>query len=92
MLTKAMGDIPGTGAPDVQEFELRDKDCLLLCSDGLTEMVDDRSIEDILCLGGDSQTLCEQLLDAALQAGGKDNVTVAIAQYRIPTSIQQTAT
>jgi protein phosphatase len=84
MLTKAVGDIPDTGAPDVQEFQLFDKDCLLLCSDGLTEMVDDRGIEEILSLRADSQALCEQLLEAALQAGGKDNVTVAIAQYRIP--------
>jgi serine/threonine protein phosphatase PrpC len=91
ILTKAVGDIPGTGSPDVQEFQLQDDDCLLLCSDGLTEMVDDRGIEEILSARSESQTLCDQLLDAALQAGGKDNVTVVIAQYRIPASGQETA-
>jgi serine/threonine protein phosphatase PrpC len=81
-LTRNLG--PHRGAkPDVQELGLEDGDCLLLSSDGLHEMVSDESIAAVLAESATSQTICQRLVDLALAAGGKDNVTVIVAQYNI---------
>ncbi|MCH5212853.1 MAG: serine/threonine-protein phosphatase [Oscillospiraceae bacterium] len=50
-------------------------DIYLLCSDGLTDMLDDYKIADILSRGGDIKELNSALVIAALNAGGRDNVT-----------------
>lgn len=58
-------------------------DLLLLCSDGLWEMARDEGIEEILADSypdGDASDLCDQLTRAALDGGGKDNISV-IAVY-----------
>jgi protein phosphatase len=81
-LTRNLG--PEKGAkPDVQELGLEDGDCLLLCSDGLHEMVSADTIAAVLAAGAPSETICTRLIDLALAAGGKDNVTVVVAQYTI---------
>jgi serine/threonine protein phosphatase PrpC len=86
VLTNLLGDVSGNAPPDVQRFSLEDDDCVLLCSDGLTEMVADERLAALIGAAKDSKTLCEELVDAALRAGGKDNVTVAAARYRLPSS------
>ena len=53
---------------------------LLVCSDGLTDMVPDAAIVGILGRATDPQEACRQLVDAALAAGGKDNVTVVVSR------------
>lgn len=53
-------------------------DLLLLCSDGLTDMVDDDGISQILGTGKNPAKLAEELTQLALQQGGKDNVTVMV--------------
>ena len=63
---------------------LEDGDCLLLCTDGLTEMVESQVIAEVLGSGEAAQTTCQRLVDRALEAGGKDNVTVVVARYRLP--------
>jgi protein phosphatase len=63
---------------------LADGDQLLLCTDGLTEMVDEPSIAAILQREGSANAACQALVAAALANGGKDNVTVALARYRFP--------
>jgi serine/threonine protein phosphatase PrpC len=81
-LTRNLG--PHRGArPDVQELGLEDGDCLLLSSDGLHEMVSDEVIAAVLAESVNSQTMCGRLVELALAAGGKDNVTVIVAQYSI---------
>jgi protein phosphatase len=82
-LTRHLGANKG-GKPDVQKLTLADGDCLLLCSDGLTEMVGNAEITGVLAGGGASEAMSQRLVDAALAAGGKDNVTVLVAQYRAP--------
>jgi protein phosphatase len=82
VLLKALGDPDRQVEPDVHEHALDDGDCLLLCSDGLTEMVDDKKIAGILSESEPAQRICERLVDEALQAGGKDNVTTVFARYR----------
>ncbi len=85
VLTQALGDVEGYGPPDVQKVALIDGDCLLLCSDGLTDMVADERIAAILAADIKAQSLCEELVAAALDAGGFDNITVTVARYRFPT-------
>lgn len=71
--------------PDLSSTPLCDEDLLLLCSDGLTKMLDDADIALILsCAEGDPRRACHDLIDEALQRGGKDNVTVIVCAHTIP--------
>ncbi len=54
-------------------------DLFLLCSDGLTDMVDDEEICQVLGMNGDLSIKSEHLIEMAKKAGGKDNVTVVLA-------------
>ena len=71
---------------ELHHIRLADGDQLLLCSDGLTEMVSDAAIATVLGQRRSATESCHTLLDLALQAGGKDNVTVVLAGYQIPTA------
>jgi len=55
-------------------------DLFLLCSDGLTDMVDDVIIQGILALPGDLAQRVERLIESAKAAGGHDNVTVILSE------------
>jgi protein phosphatase len=55
-------------------------DLFLLCSDGLTDMVEDSKITNILKQNGNLPDKALQLIELAKQAGGKDNITVVLAQ------------
>ena len=73
----------GMGAqvdPDVATFELVPGDRLLLCSDGLAGVVPDDEIAAVLSEHDEPADTCRRLVDAALAAGGPDNVTVLIAE------------
>lgn len=72
--------------PDVNEFLISDGDQLLLSTDGLTDMVDERLIESILIEDGPAKSACRGLVDLALSSGGRDNVTVIVAKFSIPHS------
>ncbi len=63
-------------------IELEPEDELLLCSDGLWEMVRDPEIERVLNYGVDPTRTCDMLVQAALRGGGRDNISVIVA--RIP--------
>jgi serine/threonine protein phosphatase PrpC len=56
---------------------------LLLCSDGLSGPVGDEQIAELLGLHRDPEDACRALIDAALDHGGRDNVTVVLADYTI---------
>lgn len=79
LITRAVG-MPDQGPIEVDELEgrLRPGEMLLLCSDGLTEELEDAEIERILASGGDLEKRVGELVDAALAAGGRDNVTVVL--------------
>jgi protein phosphatase len=66
--------------PDIFHFEARPGDMFLLCSDGLTREVADAKIEAILLSGAPVESLCKQLVLAANQAGGGDNITCVLVQ------------
>jgi protein phosphatase len=84
VLTRALGGGSTADEPDLDEFTLADGDALLLCSDGLTDMVKDDRIAEILRGAPTAELACQALVEAALQAGGKDNVTVVVARYQFP--------
>ena len=62
---------------DVVELDVEEADRLLLCSDGLTDLVDDGRIREVLRLA-DPQSAAAILTQAALAAGGKDNITCLV--------------
>jgi PPM family protein phosphatase len=76
-LTQALG-LDRQVSPDVTEVGLRSADRVLLCTDGLTNMLADPELEAIMRDGDDAQAVCDALVDAALDAGGVDNVTVIV--------------
>ena len=79
-ITRAMG-LRSTVQPDITIRMLEAGDALLLCSDGLTTEVDDATIAGLLAGSPDPQTACDRLVEAALENGGSDNVTVVALHY-----------
>jgi protein phosphatase len=84
VLTHAIGMQETGGDPEIGRFRLKGGDRLLLCTDGLTDMLDDAAIARELERGESSSSACQALVDLALERGGKDNVTVVVARYDIP--------
>ena len=67
---------------DVDLLQLEDADRVLLCSDGLTDCVDDDTIAKALMASAlPSREACAELLQLALDGGGRDNVTVIVARH-----------
>jgi protein phosphatase len=81
VLTAAVGSLGQEVDPQVQRFRLQRGDQLLLCTDGLTETVDDSTIANVLCETKSAQNACQTLVDLALAGGGSDNITVLIARF-----------
>ena len=67
--------------PYMRSFQLKRGDRLLLCTDGLTDMLPDRDIAVILTDESDPQAVCQALVGAANAAGGHDNVTVVVVDW-----------
>ena len=61
------------------KLELRDRDCIVICSDGLTGDVHDDEILKVVLESGRPEVAAKQLIDLANERGGKDNITVVIA-------------
>ncbi len=66
--------------PDVFNTSLRSGDSLLLCSDGLWEMVRHQELLKVLTENSDAQKICNILIDLANANGGEDNITVVLVQ------------
>jgi len=77
VLYRAVGQ-PETLDVDVTTLPLESGDQLLLCSDGLWNMVDEAEIQSIVTSSGDAQTACDELVAAANAAGGDDNISVVL--------------
>ena len=84
ILTDAIGVGAGKVNVKVRHLPLLNEDRLLLCTDGLTEMVDEEEIAGVLMRDQSAQDTCQTLVDLALEHGGTDNVTVLLAKYEIP--------
>lgn len=80
LVTRALG-AGGDVEPEVNDYPLRVGDVLMLCSDGLTEMVDDVQIAGaIFASVPDVQRAAQRLVDMANAAGGRDNVSVIVVR------------
>jgi serine/threonine protein phosphatase PrpC len=82
VITRALGGEGGLAEADIRRVVLADGDQVLLCSDGLTEMVETATIADTLRAAATAREACEALVELALEGGGKDNVTVVLARYK----------
>jgi protein phosphatase len=60
---------------------LEDGDLILLCTDGLTDMVEEPRLAELIGQADNPQSLCDKLIQAALEGGGQDNVTVVVGKY-----------
>jgi len=83
VLTGALGTKGGRTEVYLRGLRLADGDQVLLSTDGLTEMVPDALIADVLARSTSASAACATLIELALEAGGKDNATVAIGRYSI---------
>jgi protein phosphatase len=83
VLTNCLGGSAKEIQVEFHHFRLADGDRLLLCTDGLTDMVPDPEIAGILGQHPSPQQATQALVEKALERGGKDNVTVVLAQYSV---------
>jgi serine/threonine protein phosphatase PrpC len=70
--------------PAVSDVELQPGDLLLLCTDGLTKHVTEEQIAEVLSRSASAEATCRELVELALEGGGKDNVTVVVAHTLTP--------
>jgi len=77
VITRALGP-EGSVEVDTRSYAARDGDVYLLCSDGLTTMVAEEQLEEILLAHGSLREAGEALIGAANEAGGRDNITVVL--------------
>ena len=81
VITNVVGG-PNVGVKvQARAFEMQAGDRLLLCSDGLTEMVNDDAIAAVFGAEQDPEAAANTLLKQALDAGGRDNITVLIVRF-----------
>jgi protein phosphatase len=79
-VTRALG-VEANVEVEVHELPVEAGDCLVLCSDGLTDMVEDEDIHlTISTFGGNLDTVARQLVQLANDSGGRDNISVVLAQ------------
>ena len=79
VLTHALG-VPDEERIDSLTGQIREGDLYLLCTDGLSTVLEDETIEDVLRAGTDLRTAASDLIDTANQAGGPDNITVVLVR------------
>ena len=84
VLTNVLGGADDQLDVDIDLLRLGDGDRLLLCSDGLSDLVDDDAIARTLAATPKSQEACAALVQLALERGGRDNITVIVASYGFP--------
>jgi protein phosphatase len=82
MLTRCLRFDALQDRPDVYHLRLQPGDQLLVCTDGLTNMVAENYIAQCLDESPTAQSACDGLIALALDAGGKDNVTAVLARAR----------
>lgn len=79
VITRCLGDFPSIAQPDYKIYTLQPSDVILLCTDGLCGYCADQEIETVFrSYAGDPIACRNRLIQSALDAGGFDNVTVAL--------------
>ncbi len=80
VIVRALG-MKETVQVDLAAFHPKDRDLFLLCSDGLSGMIQATQIQETLLKAGDLEPACDELVELANNAGGHDNITCVLARY-----------
>lgn len=83
LLTRALG-VEARLALELQALAVEPGDLYLMCSDGLTDMLDDGRLAVLLAQGGGLPAQAQRLVDKANAEGGRDNVSVVLAELDTP--------
>ena len=83
-ITRALGQ--DNAAPSSNRVPLRRGDRIVLCSDGLHDEVSDSAIANLARRHADPNAAAKTLLEAALESGGRDNISVIVVDYDGPTA------
>jgi protein phosphatase len=75
VLTRNLGSMEDV-EPDIFEIEPSNNDCFVLCSDGLTDLLDDAEIEEMAQEVNEPGDLCREFIDKVLDRGAHDNTTI----------------
>ncbi|WP_370981192.1 Stp1/IreP family PP2C-type Ser/Thr phosphatase [Agaribacterium sp. ZY112] len=81
-ITRALGVMPDV-EPSINNYQLTGNALLMLCSDGLTEYLDNSELEFVLATHRPALECCFRFIDDANQQGGKDNISVGIIEYTV---------
>jgi protein phosphatase len=84
ILTDAMGGLAGYARIQIDHFRLKHGDRVLLCTNGLTDVVNDQKITTAVQASSSVDEQCQSLVDLAVASGGTDNITVVMAKYTVP--------
>jgi PPM family protein phosphatase len=79
LVTRAVG-VEDTVLLETHQHDLAPGDLYLMCSDGLSDMLDDLGIAQLLMSSESLESTCQALVDAANDAGGKDNISVILVR------------
>ena len=79
LVTRAVG-VEDTVLLETHQHDVLPGDTYLMCSDGLSDMLDDASIGQVLQAHDSLTASCQALIDAANDAGGKDNISVVLVR------------
>ncbi|MEO5373022.1 MAG: protein phosphatase 2C domain-containing protein [Alphaproteobacteria bacterium] len=80
IITRCVGTLPETTA-DISVMNASPGETFILCSDGLTTSMEDNDILEIASSSSDVCSMCSRLVGAAIERGGRDNVTVIVATF-----------
>ena len=87
VITRAVGPSDGV-TPDYVRLDVLDGDRFVICSDGLTKELTDYGIQHFLGEYDDPAAAVRAMLDAALENGGRDNVTIIVLNARLRTAVR----
>lgn len=77
-LTRSVG-LFSPGIPDSREIDLHKNDVILMCTDGLSDMISDKEVEEIVVNSKSDLNLCgTKLINLAMKNGGNDNITIQL--------------
>ena len=77
MITRAIG-VEDVVIIDTDVVKIKDLDAIILCSDGLTNLIDENEILDVFLKGQSADEICDELLKEANKRGGYDNITIVV--------------
>ncbi|MBW1723068.1 MAG: Stp1/IreP family PP2C-type Ser/Thr phosphatase [Deltaproteobacteria bacterium] len=83
VLTRNLGSAEQVD-PDIFEIDPGEDDLYILCTDGLTDLVEDNEILEMTFTESEPQTLCQRFVESALERGGHDNTTVVCVSLSAP--------